>query len=71
MEEVKAGFQSGDVEAGTEAEAMEEHCSLACTPHGWLSPLSYTTQAQLPMGTCDSTHSNHLSLVFNFKKMHY
>lgn len=64
MEEVRAVLQSRDLKVGPDTEGMEECCSLACSPHGWLSPrVSYTAQAQLPMG--DSTHSNHLSLIIN------
>jgi hypothetical protein len=39
----RAGVQGRNLEAGAEAEAMEEHCLLAYSP-GLLSLLSYLTQ---------------------------
>lgn len=43
-----------DMEAGTEAEATEEHCLLACSP--WLAQIVYyATQDYFPTG--DTIHS--------------
>lgn len=44
--EVRTGTQGSYLESGTEADAMEECCSLACSP--WLAQPSSDTHDQLP-----------------------
>ena len=55
--EARAGTRGRNVEAETEAEAMEECCLLACLwlASGFLSYFYYTTQDHLPRDA--TTHS--------------
>ena len=50
MTESWGGAKSRDLEAGTEKEAMEVCCSLACS-HGLLNLFSYAVQEHVLRGT--------------------
>lgn len=57
LQPITEGSQGGTLEVGTEAESMEECCSLACSPALAHQPiyLSSSTQFQLPKeSTVDS-----------------
>lgn len=55
MKETKAGTKDRNLEAGTGAKAMEEHCSLLLYP-GLFRYLSYTNQVHLyRVGTAKSS----------------
>jgi hypothetical protein len=60
-----------ELQAGSEAEVMEEHCLLACFSHGFFSLLSYKTQETICPGlaTPKVSWAFPLSVTNNFLKI--